>query len=399
MYIEENNDFESHIKNIKKNEYVKNFDTKQRIAVINKVSESLKKLSIKKKDPEILEVCKFFSECTEKYIKWFKLKSNFNHPRGIIYHVPSSNISLMPLYSWLPSFITGNSNLIRLSTHSKSDKFREIISLIDTILGPKEEVRQIFFEDKKDNINSYKASLACKIRILWGHSETIKNIKNTQLSNCSLDIAFQTRYSASLIQCNEFLKMDANKLKKLAKSLINDSLNLSFNACSSPHIIYFIGKKNEYTKVKNLLLSILKSDKSKSNSDLGIVTTENIFKIQNDLITKKRKNTFKNLIFGRPIIDVLSSEFVGLDLNILKNTSLFVNFSSINELKSCWRSEIQTLTYMENTDESILENMRNDLQGRGPDRFVPIGNALKFDIIWDGINFFETLTRASVINV
>ena len=40
MYIEENNDFELHIKNIKKNEYVKNFDTKQRIEVINKVSES-----------------------------------------------------------------------------------------------------------------------------------------------------------------------------------------------------------------------------------------------------------------------------------------------------------------------------------------------------------------------
>ena len=52
---------------------------------------------------------------------------------------------------------------------------------------------------------------------------------------------------------------------------------------------------------------------------------------------------------------------------------------------------------MKNCRIDILKKYRLS-GGLGPDRIVPIGDALKFDIIWDGINLFEVLTRESILN-
>ena len=54
---------------------------------------------------------------------------------------------------------------------------------------------------------------------------------------------------------------------------------------------------------------------------------------------------------------------------------------------------------MKNCKLDVLKKLRNSLGGLGPDRIVPIGKALKFDVIWDGINLFEVLTRESTLNV
>ena len=52
------------------------------------------------------------------------------------------------------------------------------------------------------------ASLICRVRIIWGGNKTIHEIKETQKTNCCLDIAFNNRISALLISCSHFLKLN-----------------------------------------------------------------------------------------------------------------------------------------------------------------------------------------------
>ena len=40
-----------------------------------------------------------------------------------------------------------------------------------------------------------------------------------------------------------------------------------------------------------------------------------------------------------------------------------------------------------------LREFIGSLNGRGIDRIVPIGQALSFDVIWDGFDFFESFSK------
>ena len=261
----------------------------------------------------------------------------------------------MPIYSWIPSFIVGNANIIRISNKSNKEYLNQIIEIIDNLIHDKEKLRQIFFEDDVFNTNSKLASAACKVRILWGNNKTIQKIKQTQISNSSVDISFNTRFSASLIDCSKYLEMPKEEIIKLSKLLINDTLNLSYNACSSPQIIYFLGDINDYEKVKISLVSLLSNNKIKMKSDLGIISTENILKIQSDILLNKRDQKVSKFIFGRPILETDNHSLKNLNLDLLTNTTFFIQSNSIEEILLNWQSYVQTLTYLKNCRLDVLK--------------------------------------------
>jgi hypothetical protein len=43
--------------------------------------------------------------------------------------------------------------------------------------------------------------------------------------------------------------------------------------------------------------------------------------------------------------------------------------------------------------EDQLREFVTSLNGRGVDRIVPIGEALNFDVIWDGFDLFESFSK------
>ena len=51
----------------------------------------------------------------------------------------------MAIYSWIPSFIVGNANVIRISNKSNKENLNQIIDIIDNVILEKEKIRQIFF--------------------------------------------------------------------------------------------------------------------------------------------------------------------------------------------------------------------------------------------------------------
>ena len=58
--------------------------------------------------------------------------------------------------------------------------------------------------------------------------------------------------------------------------------------------------------------------------------------------------------------------------------------------KICNNNSIQTISYI---GDIAMFNALLSLRLKGIDRVVPIGKTMDFDLIWDGYNLFEMLTR------
>ena len=140
------------------------------------------------------------------------------------------------------------------------------------------------------------------------------------------------------------------------------------------------------------------SNKAKNNFESGIISTENILKTQKAIIEGNQSN-IGELIFGRLFIEKSLHEFSKMDLENLYYSSCIIRFDSGKDLAKVWKKDIQTLTYFLENDNEFIDQLKKDLVFKSLDRIVPLGNALKFDVVWDGINFFEILTKQNIFHV
>jgi hypothetical protein len=67
-------------------------------------------------------------------------------------------------------------------------------------------------------------------------------------------------------------------------------------------------------------------------------------------------------------------------------------FSDIKSFLRIITEKCQTITYFGFQKEDFVQNLE-DLTYPGVDRVVPVGQALDMDMIWDGIDIPNSLTR------
>ena len=398
MYIKKGDDFGYVCEIILSNNSKFYLSQIERIEVLKEIIEPFKKYGFQTKSPEIIDLCEFIKYSIRNYKDWVSNQKKGKNPIGIVYNIPSSNILLMPFYSWIPSFLCGNHNFIRISNSIDKKIIENLVEILDIFLGENYKYSQIFFEDTSENIKSELVSFNCDARIIWGSDQTINYIKQSQKSNAIVDIAFRTRFSAAVIDCNFYLKKSNEDKEKVAKLFLNDSLNLSFNACSSPHLIFFKGEQEQFLETKKDFFQFLLSNKAKNKFESGIISTENILKTQKAIIEGTQSN-IGELIFGRSFIEKSLHQFSKMDLENLYYSNCIIRFDSEKDLAKVWKKDIQTLTYFLKNNNEFIDQFKKDLVFKSPDRIVPIGNALKFDVVWDGINFFEILTKQNIFHV
>ncbi len=81
-----------------------------------------------------------------------------------------------------------------------------------------------------------------------GGDETIRNIRNLSTPERCVDIAFSDRYSFCVIETEAVLELDERELQLLAEHFYNDTYLMDQNACSSPHLVVWLGKLGEGAK-------------------------------------------------------------------------------------------------------------------------------------------------------
>ena len=328
-----------------------------------------------------------------------KLKKNFlvssrdiRLGLGLIFHITPSNIPTNFAYSLIFGLLTGNSNIVKVP--SRDFKQIDIISKsINKILSKKyKKVKEMIKIVKYKNNESFtkKISSICDARLIWGGDQTIENIRKYNLHASAIDLTFADRYSLCIIDTKKFLKAKYDNLTRIVERFYNDTYVADQNACSSPHMVLWLGKKSHKAKSKFWEeLSKLVEKKYNLTHDAAIEKyTELCKKIINDKNVKSYR-TYTNNVYTVVLKNLNGS----LDTYRGKWGFFYeYDIKKLEQIKKYINKKFQTLTYF-GVEKVDLKDfiIKNKLQGI--DRIVPIGQALDIGFYWDGYDINNILTR------
>ena len=329
-----------------------------------------------------------------------KLKKDFTHKneirlgRGIVFHIAPSNIPVNFAYSLIVGLLSGNTNIIRLPS-KKFEQIQIITDAIDQLFELKchesvsARILLIRYKSSEYSITQ-EISILCAARMLWGGDETIKNIRKYELSPRSVELTFSDRYSICVIQADNFVREE--NINTIINGFYNDTYLFDQNACTSPHLVVWLGSKENVEESQKIFWGKLIA-KVRENYELQPI--QSINKISN---------------FYNQAIEMNDIKFVDSEDNLLwrvqlDNLNCFVeNFrcscgyfseyhaTSLSELSLIINTKYQTLAYYGIPKEELIDFMCLDCPN-GIDRIVPIGKTTGFSLNWDGYNLVNSLSR------
>ena len=241
----------------------------------------------------------------------------------------------------------------------------------------------INYKDEKTNINLSKISDG---RLIWGSDETIKKFKNLKTKKNCKNIYFSDKYSMSILNSSEIIKLNDSSLTVLCKNFYNDSYLMDQNACSSPHIIFWKGKKIPlgqkifWNKVYEI---------AKKNYKLDMFAA--VDKYANTLIMSSNEkikiNNYENILI-RIQLNKLSEN---LD-KFRGRWGLFYEYIIKNNLDLPYSKKYQTLSYY-GFNKNELKNLKDRSKNFSFNRVVPVGKSTEMNLFWDGNNLVSILSK------
>ena len=327
-----------------------------------------------------------------------KLKSKFSITEnrlglGLVFHIAPSNIPTNFAYSLIFGLLTGNSNIIKVPSQ-KFEQIEIICSCINKILKNKyktiKKMLLIVRYKKEDDLITQEFSKNCNARMIWGGDKTISDVKSHYTKLKTLDITFPDRYSFCVIDPKKILKLSNKSLNELALKFYNDTFLVDQNACSSPHLIVWLGKNNK--DAQNLFwkkVFKVASEKYQLNESALFDKLTNLYDKVLSSSQVKSIRKFGNLVYVLQLkkIEEKNHEFRG-------KWGLFyeINVPNLSTIKKQINNRYQTLTYF-GLEKKILKNFIFKNKLNGIDRVVPIGQALDINLFWDGYDINTILTR------
>jgi len=311
---------------------------------------------------------------------------------GLIFHITPSNVPTNFLFSLILGLITGNSNIIKVPQR-EFDEINVICNCLNKALKKNKKIQnRIAIVRYNDDFFTRKFSSMCDGRMIWGGDNTIQNLRKIETKPRNRDINFADRYSFAIINAEQILKLNSNKLLNLTNSFFNDTYKFDQNACTSPHLIAWYGNKNKVSLAKNKFW----------NSLYEIV--KNKYKITNFVANDKLNELYKLSIENDKLGKLISHEnmiyrfqFDKVPLNndkIRGKWGIFfeTELKSFSKLNNFINEKYQTLTYF-GFSKKVLENLLFKNKFRGIDRIVPVGSSMNLSLIWDGYDLKNILTR------
>lgn len=307
--------------------------------------------------------------------------------RGVVFHVAPSNVAVNYMYSMMSALLMGNANIVRVSSKDfpQVDILNRLLS--NSLLEYKEFAAYIALVkyERKQEINDYFSSLA-DVRVVWGGDQTIAELRKSPLKPRATEITFADRYSLAVIDSDNYMEQD---VAQIAQKFYNDTYLSDQNACTSPRVVVWTG--NQIQEAKKQFwgeLWKLVNEKYAFQSIMGVNKLTSAYLAVVQLPDAKITQMPDNLIMRVQVAELDKRLF-----QLRDNSGFFFEYDCGNLLelqKICDDTKVQTIS-MIGDHESIRELV--ELGIRGIDRIVPVGSSMDFDLIWDGYDLSERLTR------
>lgn len=345
--------------------------------------------------------------------------------RGVAFHIAPSNVPVNFAYSLAAGLLTGNANIVRVP----SKEFPQV----DIVCGA---FRAVLAREKYGKLRPYvclvryghdrglndRFSAMADTRIIWGGDGTIAEIRRSPLAPRAGEVTFADRFSLAVIDSGSYMGMDDGEKERAAENFYNDTYLTDQNACTSPRLVAWLGdnanqvdrakeefwgRLHEIVRRKYRFQPIQGVDKLTSGclaaaayaarSPISDTLYESgqrsgTSEISTSLFEERDKVRIKphsdNLLVRVEIPWIMD----GL-MDLKDNSGYFFEYNckDILELKSlCDDKRCQTIAYIGDM-EMFGPLLRSGVCGI--DRVVPVGKTMDFNMIWDGYNLYERLTR------
>lgn len=313
--------------------------------------------------------------------------------RGIVFHIAPSNVPVNFAYSLVVGILSGNLNIVRVP----SNAFEQVEIICKAIQKlSQEKTLQSFSSrivliryDRKSSATAFFSSF-CDVRIIWGGDETIEQIRTNRIPPRSFDVTFADRYSLCVINAEKYVNEYAPE--KIAAGFYNDTYLFDQNACTTPHLIIWLGGDENVEIAKNKFWNNLyKLVKSKYQVS-PVIAVDKLATFYNHAA---HSNHLKKTISPDNLIWRVELDDLAKDIDEYRCTSGYFSeyhASSIFELSKIINRKYQTLSYY-GIEKSDLISFITQVKPNGIDRIVPIGKTTDFSLTWDGFNLIETLSR------
>ena len=317
-------------------------------------------------------------------------------PRGLVFHIAPANLDSIFMYSWFLALLTGNANIIRLS-YRRQVQIQLLLEVLNDTLNNKrfETIRKrniILSYGHEDDITKI-LSAHCQVRVIWGGDQTVSHIRSIPLPPTAIDVPFANKFSWSALMATEVLAASEAEFKTLLEQFFNDAFWFNQQACSSPRLIVWVADPSTISAAKQRFWGAFKLLIEEKHLD-------------QDAASRIDRMVCGYSLAAQGMIDAMSSskadhpyrihiQNITADLREQhRGNGVFLETEVMNlaEVIPFVSSKDQTLSVYGFSRQELCDFAMR-LRGRGFNRIVPIGQALTFHHIWDGINLLTAFTR------
>ncbi|WP_062766493.1 acyl-CoA reductase [Sphingopyxis terrae] len=315
-------------------------------------------------------------------------------PRGLALHLPPTNVDTIFVYSWAVSVLAGNCNIIRLPSQLDEGTAWLAGLIATTIAEAGEGDRHLFCQMPQDGPLIEAISRHCDLRMIWGGDAKVDSVSRTPIRPDGLSIGFPDRKSLAVICAASYRAADETERDALAARFFNDIYWFNQMGCGSPRMLYWVGESGDLAIDLYDRLDAQVTGKGHL-TETGVAIGK--FAAVNDLLAEgigasatRVSNALHVLKSDRPAAMLSQTHGGGL----LGQTVV----GSIIDIAADVGRKVQTIGHF-GFDRGDLEALGQAIAGRGGYRIVPIGQALQFDILWDGVDLFDQMTRRIAIRL
>lgn len=322
-----------------------------------------------------------------------QLQSSAVHvPRGVVFHMPPTNVDTLFVYSWLLSALMGNANIIRLSP-SALEGAAALIDVVGETLDDHPSIAQTTALVSYGHERRITEALSrSDVRVIWGGDDSIQAIRAIPSAPHTRDLAFPDRYSLCLIDADALLTLEDREVRTLAHRFFNDAYWFDQLGCASPRLIVWRGSSEAADRASERFRTHLRDELTSQHHPVT-PTSAAIAKLVHATDTAAA-GSVRRIEWSDNSLTAVSLS----NLEQLRRDSpgggLFyeVTVTELAEIIEFVTRKDQTVTSFGFSADDIRTFIAA-VGSRGIDRVVPVGDALTFGRYWDGVDLLTEFTR------
>ncbi len=318
--------------------------------------------------------------------------------RGLAFHLAPANVDSVSMYSWLLALLAGNCNWVRVSQKS-SAQLDFVIDVLSDVLsedvGAPVRGRIVLLTYAHDDGTTRCISESATLRVVWGGDATVRAIRAIPLRPTAVEICFPDRFSAAALQAASLLIQDVSAWARLAAGFYNDAFWFAQQACSSPRLLTWVGNEADCREARTCFWRAVEAEVARRQPEnspaMAMARLAAAFELAGQAAAHPGEGSElghfpMRVAIERPLDTGMR------DLHCGNGLFLEQRVDHLSQLAAQMTDKEQTLSVAGFSRSDLLDFI-DALPPRAVDRIVPIGEALTFAPVWDGMPLLQLFTR------